>query len=187
MFCPECGAPYSSGDRFCDGCGKEFKAPPFIEQRTRSAPLPAFPATRTNKPLPVFLISTYLAVLGGLGLIASVLGETFIAVIPKEVDAMSGFMPNMPMGGSLIKGALLIELIFFTSMLSLASAYGIWNFIKWSRITTLLVLFVIFIGSIVDLFLSNSGGILISIVNIFISLAISLYLIMSKTSQQYSG
>lgn len=99
---------------------------------------------------------------------------------------MSGFMPNMPMGGSLIKGALLFELIFFTSMISLASAYGIWNFIKWGRITTLVVLFIIFIGSIVDLFLSNSGGILISIINILIALAISGYLIMSTIGQQFS-
>lgn len=185
MFCPECGTPFSPGDRFCDGCGKDLKGPP-SKQSIRTAPLSGTITGGNKKPLPIFLISAYLAVLGGLGLIASVLGTSFLAIIPKEVDAMSGMMPNMPMGGSTIKAALLLELIFFTSLFAVASAYGIWNFIKWGRITTLAVLFIVFIASIVDLFLSNSGGILISIINILITLGISAYLIMSPIGQRFS-
>lgn len=58
MYCPECGAPYSPGDRFCDGCGKEFKGAT-IRQPIRPGPLAVFPVSKDKKPLPIFLISTY--------------------------------------------------------------------------------------------------------------------------------
>ena len=123
MFCPECGAENKSTAKFCEQCGLTLGIKP--------------PVLTGGKPLGIVVI-VIMSVLSGaaemaLGSVVWVIPDLMGLVttglvafgIEKGVDA-SIHIASLKIAGIAVG-------LFASGVLTLAAAYGLWNFIGWGR------------------------------------------------------
>lgn len=124
MFCPECGAENKSSAKFCEQCGLTLGT-------KLSSP-------SGGKPLGIVVISI-LSVLGGVG---QMVGGSIIAFVPH----LMGFVATVTGQGigasdhiASLKIAGIAIALFISGILTLAAAYGLWNFIGWGRVLSVIL------------------------------------------------
>ena len=124
MYCPECGMQNKLAAKFCEQCGHE------LEVKTAS--------TGADKPLGIVVISI-LSVLSG---VAQIGAGWIFAFVPHLIGFVAT-MTGQGIGGSdhiaSLKLAGIAILLFSAGILTLASAYGLWNFIGWGRILSVVL------------------------------------------------
>ncbi len=180
MFCSECGANNEAGAKFCERCGKEMKGINISRLFSQKASMPIATVASVKRPLPVVLIAIYFAFGGVFGLVISTIAGWSIIALP---DQSAGFLSYGRF--DVFKAALLVMFIEIISLLCIASVYGLWNFIQWGRFLVVGISAVSFISSLIGLFSSNAGGILIGIFNMIATAIIIWYLIMSDVSKEF--
>lgn len=124
MFCPECGAENKSSAKFCEQCGLTLGT---------KVSLPA-----VGKPLGIVVISI-LSALGGVG---QMVGGSIIAFVPH----LMGFVATVTGQGigasdhiTSLKIAGIAVALSISGILTLAAAYGLWNFIGWGRVLSVIL------------------------------------------------
>jgi uncharacterized membrane protein (DUF2068 family) len=124
MFCSDCGAENKSTAKFCEQCGKSLARAPLV--------------STGEKPLGLVIV-VILSALSGIAELA--LGSVF-ALIPDLMGlATSGLIAigvenglDASMHITSLKIAGIGAGLFASGVLTLAAAYGLWNFIGWGRV-----------------------------------------------------
>lgn len=177
MFCPECGTENKANANFCEQCGLTLTTKPTV--------------ATSGKPLGIVIISI-LAVFGGLasialGIVAAAVPDLIglvAAVTGKEIDAAAHIV-SLKLAGFAAAGVA-------SGILSLAMAYGLWNFIGWGRVLAVLIHAVgLFVGII--LFFTNlnatqtAGTIAIQLFSFAVAIGILIYLFRPHIRELFHG
>jgi len=177
MFCPECGAENKSTARFCEQCRGDLG---------NRLTLP-----KNEKPLGIVLISI-LSVLSG---VTQMIASWIFAFVPHLI----GFVATMTGQGiagsdhiASLKVAGIAIVLFSAGILNLASAYGLWNFIGWGRILSVVLnglsLFVGIILFFTGLDTSQSaGGIALQLFGFGVGIWILIYLFRPAIRDLFHG
>ncbi len=149
MFCTECGAENKSSAKFCEQCGGDF------------GPQAVLPTN--GRPLGI-VVMVILSIVSGL--VEMCLGSV-VAIIPDlmgfvmttrliAVGAESGVDASVHIASLKIAG--IAAGLFASGVLTLAAAYGLWNFIGWGRVLAVALYAIgLFVGLIL-FFTSSSAG-----------------------------
>jgi hypothetical protein len=147
MFCPECGVQNKSSAKFCEQCGSGLGT-------TTSLPT-------NGKPLGIVVI-VIISVISGVAEVA--LGST-VAAIPNlmglvttgltAIGGQSGVDASVHIASLKIAG--IAASLFASGILTVAAAYGLWNFIGWGRVLAVVLYGIgLFVGLI--LFFTSLGS-----------------------------
>lgn len=139
MFCPECGGENNSTAKFCEQCGLTLAIKALV--------------LTGGKPLGIVVI-VIISVISGFGQMA--LGS-IAAVIPDLMGLVTSGLAAM--GGQTgvdtsvhiasLKIAGMAAGLFASGVFTLASAYGLWNFIGWGRVLAVVLYSIgLFVGLI---------------------------------------
>jgi len=147
MFCPECGVQNKSSAKFCEQCGSGLGT-------TTSLPT-------NGKPLGIVVI-VIISVISGVAEVA--LGSS-VAAIPNlmglvttgltAIGGQSGVEASVHIASLKIAG--IAASLFASGVLTVAAAYGLWNFIGWGRVLAVVLYGIgLFVGLI--LFFTSLGS-----------------------------
>ncbi len=145
MFCAECGMQNKSSAKFCEQCGSGL-----------ATSLPT-----NGKPLGIVVI-VIISVISGVAEVA--LGST-VAAIPNLMGFVTTGLTAMGGQGGVdasvhiasLKIAGIAVALFASGVLTVAAAYGLWNFIGWGRVLAVVLYGIeLFVGLI--LFFTSLGS-----------------------------
>lgn len=124
MFCSECGAENKSSAKFCEQCGHTIDS--------------KVPTWTNGKPMGIVVIAI-LSFFGGMG---QMVGGWIIAFVPH----LMGFIATVTGEGigasdhiASLKIAGMAAAFFISGVLTVAAAYGLWNFIGWGRVLAVIL------------------------------------------------
>jgi hypothetical protein len=183
VFCTECGAENKSTAKFCEQCGFTLAV--------------KTPDLTGGKPLGIVVI----VILSVLSALAEMALGSILAIIPDLMGFVTTGFITIGAGESLdasvhiasLKIAGIAASLVGSGILTMAAAYGLWNFVVWGRILAVILYGVgLFVGFILFFIKSLSapqtaGAITLQLIGFAVSIWILIYLFRPHIRDLFHG